>query len=128
MGWEVVPDGLRRLLVRLDTHVTGPVGTALYVTENGAAYPDSPDENGYVDDQDRIAYVRSHLGAVHDAIEAGADVRGYFLWSLIDNYEWAFGYSKRFGMVRVDYESGTRIPKASAEWYAQVATHGELPD
>ena len=128
MGWEVVPEGLRRLLVRLDTHYTAPAGTAMYVTENGAAYPDEPDENDYVDDQDRIAYLRSHLAAVHEAVEAGVNVRGYFLWSLIDNYEWAFGYSKRFGMVRVDYESGTRTPKASADWYARVATQSELPD
>ncbi|MGB7447841.1 MAG: GH1 family beta-glucosidase [Ornithinimicrobium sp.] len=127
MGWEVVPEGLRRLLVRLDTHYTGPAGTALYVTENGAAYPDRPDDQGYVDDQDRIGYLRAHLEAVHAAVEAGVDVRGYFLWSLMDNYEWAFGYSKRFGMVRIDYESGTRTPKASATWYSHVATHGELP-
>ncbi|HKJ12127.1 MAG TPA: GH1 family beta-glucosidase [Ornithinimicrobium sp.] len=128
MGWEVVPDGLRRLLVRLDNHVTGPVGTGLYVTENGAAYPDEPDEDDFVDDQDRIAYLRAHLEALHEAVESGVDVRGYFLWSLMDNYEWAFGYSKRFGMVRIDYESGTRTPKASATWYGHVASHGELPD
>ncbi|MGB3258314.1 MAG: family 1 glycosylhydrolase [Ornithinimicrobium sp.] len=127
MGWEVVPDALRALLVRLHTDYTSPAGVALYVTENGAAYADKPDETGFVDDQDRIAYVRAHLGAVHEAMEQGADVRGYFLWSLMDNFEWAFGYSKRFGIVRVEYDTGERIPKESARWYSEVAANGEIP-
>ncbi len=127
MGWEVVPDALEALLLRLYDDYTGELGVALYVTENGAAYADEPDEHGFVNDQDRIAYVRSHLQAVHNAMEAGADIRGYFLWSLMDNFEWAFGYSKRFGIVRVDYPTGERIPKASAQWYAEVAEHGVVP-
>ncbi len=127
MGWEVLPEALRALLLRLHTDYTGPRGVELYVTENGAAYADEPDEDGYVDDQDRIAYIRAHLKAVHAAIGQGADVRGYFLWSLMDNYEWAFGYSKRFGMVRVDYKTSSRIPKASAQWFSQVAANGEIP-
>ncbi|CAN5617110.1 GH1 family beta-glucosidase [soil metagenome] len=127
MGWEVLPDALRTLLLRLHNDYTGPAGVELYVTENGAAYADQPDQDGYVDDQDRIAYIRSHLGAVHEAIEQGANVRGYFLWSLLDNYEWAFGYSKRFGMVRVDYETSRRIPKASATWFSWIAANGEIP-
>ncbi len=127
MGWEVIPDALRRLLVRLHESYTVDRSVALYVTENGAAYADSPDPEGFVNDQDRIGYVRSHLAAVHDALESGVDVRGYFLWSLLDNFEWAFGYDKRFGIVRVDYETGRRIPKASAQWYAEVAAHGEIP-
>lgn len=127
MGWEVLPDALRALLERLHTEYAGPAGVALYVTENGAAYPDEPDHDGYVNDQDRIGYVAAHLGAVHQAMVAGVDVRGYFLWSLMDNFEWAFGYSKRFGIVRVDYPTGQRIPKASAQWYAEVASHGEIP-
>ncbi|MGB3830148.1 MAG: family 1 glycosylhydrolase [Ornithinimicrobium sp.] len=126
MGWEVIPDALRALLVRLQSDYTGPAGVALYVTENGAAYADHADEDGFVDDQDRIGYVRAHLGAVHEAIQQGVDVRGYFLWSLMDNFEWAFGYSKRFGIVRVQYDTGARIPKASARWYAEVAAHGEI--
>ncbi|MGB5951804.1 MAG: GH1 family beta-glucosidase [Ornithinimicrobium sp.] len=127
MGWEVVPEALTELLLRLHREYTGPAGVDLYVTENGAAYADEPDADGYVADQNRIAYVRSHLSAMHEAIEQGANVRGYFLWSLMDNYEWAFGYSKRFGMVRVDYETFRRIPKASAAWFSQVARCGEIP-
>ena len=121
MGWEVRPQGLTDLLVRLDRDYTGPAGTALYVTENGAAYDDVPDEDGFVQDDERLGYVREHLGAVHDAIEQGVEVKGYFLWSLLDNFEWAFGYDKRFGIVRVDYDTLHRIPKASARWYAEVA-------
>ena len=95
------------------------------VTENGAAYHDVPDEHGYVDDSaDRLVYLRDHLAAVHAAIADGVDVRGYLAWSLLDNFEWAFGYSRRFGIVRVDYDTLERIPKASAKWYAEVArTH-----
>ncbi len=126
MGWEVLPQGLSDLLLRLQRDYTGPAGVALYVTENGAAFADRPDDQGFVDDQDRIAYVHDHLHAVHDAMERGADVRGYFLWSLMDNYEWAYGYSKRFGIVRVDYDTLERTPKASARWYAGVAASGRV--
>ncbi|WP_256841834.1 GH1 family beta-glucosidase [Ornithinimicrobium cryptoxanthini] len=121
MGWEVRPQGLTELLIRLDRDYTGPASTALYVTENGAAYDDVPDQDGFVQDDERLRYVREHLGAVHDAIEQGVEVKGYFLWSLLDNFEWAFGYDKRFGIVRVDYDTLQRIPKASARWYAEVA-------
>ena len=121
MGWEVRPQGLTDLLVRLQRDYTGPAGIPLYVTENGAAYDDVPDATGFVQDDERLAYVRRHLGSVHDAIGRGADVRGYFLWSLLDNFEWAYGYDKRFGIVRVDYDTLERIPKASARWYATVA-------
>ncbi len=127
MGWEVLPEGLTELLGRLHRTYTGPRGVALVVTENGAACADDPDEHGYVDDQDRIDYLRQHLAAVHEAMQEGADVRGYFVWSLLDNYEWALGYSKRFGIVRVDYDTLERTPKASAQWYADVAATGELP-
>ena len=126
MGWEIRPPALHELLVRLQRDYTGPAGTRLYVTENGAAMPDVPDEEGFVDDQDRIAYLEGHLRAVHGAITEGADVRGYFVWSLLDNYEWAFGYTKRFGIVRVDYDTQRRIPKASAHWYADVARSGSI--
>lgn len=126
MGWEVLPEALTRLLTRLQQDYTGPRGTALAVTENGAAYDDRPDPDGHVDDQDRIDYVRRHLHAVHDAMQAGADIRGYFLWSLLDNFEWAFGYDKRFGIVRVDYDTLVRTPKASARWYAEVAATGRV--
>ncbi len=127
MGWEVRPHGLTDLLVRLDRGYTGPAGTDLYVTENGAAYDDVPDDDGFVEDTDRLAYVADHLAAVHAAIEQGATVRGYFLWSLLDNFEWAYGYDKRFGIVRVDYDTLERTPKASAQWYAGVAGSNRLP-
>lgn len=124
MGWEVIPQALTDLLVRLQDDYTGEKGIKLYVTENGAAYADRPNESGFVDDQDRIAYVRDHLKATKAAMDAGADVKGYFLWSLMDNFEWALGYGKRFGIVRVNYDTGERTPKASARWYAEVAQTG----
>jgi beta-glucosidase len=92
----------------------------LYVTENGAAFPEG------VGDDDRIAYLDAHLRAAHRAIEDGADLRGYFVWSLMDNFEWAYGYSKRFGLIHVDYETLARTPKDSARWYAQVTRRNGL--
>ncbi len=124
MGWEVQPEGLTRLLLRLhEEHPDLP----LAVTENGAAYDDVVGPDGTVDDPDRLAYIADHLRAVHAAREAGADVRGYFAWSLLDNFEWAEGYAKRFGLVHVDYASQRRTPKASARWYAEVCRTGIVP-
>ena len=108
-------------VVRLQEEYTGPAGIPLYVTENGAAMPDVANAEGFVDDQDRVSFVRDHLVAVHDAISAGVDVRGYFVWSLMDNFEWAWGYDKRFGIVRVDYETQQRTPKASALFFRDAA-------
>lgn len=125
MGWEVNPEGLTRLLLRL--HQEYP-RLPLYITENGAAYPDVVTEDGTVQDPERVAYLDSHLRAAHAAIQAGVDLRGYFCWSLMDNFEWAEGYAKRFGLVYVDYETMTRIPKMSATWYSQVARGNALPD
>ncbi|MDO5728595.1 MAG: GH1 family beta-glucosidase [Actinomycetaceae bacterium] len=123
MGWEVLADDLRELLIRLDKEYTGPAGIPIFITENGAAYPDVCDETGFVDDtHTRLAYIRDHLIAVHEAIGQGVDINGYFAWSLMDNFEWTFGYTKRFGIVRVDYETGARTPKASAHWYARTAS------
>ncbi|MEP7193550.1 MAG: GH1 family beta-glucosidase [Actinomycetota bacterium] len=127
MGWEVQPEGLTRVLVRLQEDYTGPAGVALYVTENGAAYEDTPDADGFVADDERRDFLDLHLRAVHDAISRGADVRGYFAWSLLDNFEWAWGYHQRFGIVRVDYETQVRKPKASALWYAKVADNNTVP-
>ncbi|GAA2337441.1 GH1 family beta-glucosidase [Streptomyces kunmingensis] len=124
MNWPVDPTGLTDLL--LDYTAQAP-GVPLYVTENGAAYDDTVDAEGRVHDPDRVRYLHAHLAAIHQAIAQGADVRGYFLWSLLDNFEWAYGYGKRFGAVYVDYETQTRIPKTSATWYAQVARAGGLP-
>jgi beta-glucosidase len=125
MGWSIDPRGLRALLVRLHTEFPG---LPLYVTENGAAYPDVVAEDGGVHDPDRIDYLRAHLTAVAEAIADGADVRGYFLWSLLDNFEWAWGYAKRFGIVHVDYDTLVRTPKDSALWYAGVIGANALPD
>lgn len=127
MGWEVQPWGLSDLLKHLHENYELP---PVYITENGAAYPDEvvgAGEPARVHDPDRLEYIDGHLRAVADAIEAGVDVRGYFVWSLLDNFEWSFGYSKRFGIVHVDYETQRRIPKDSALWYAQVAASNELP-
>jgi beta-glucosidase len=122
MGWEVYPDGLRDLLVRLHAEYELP---DLYITENGAAFPDSRN-NGTVRDPRRIAYLGGHLDAVASAIADGVPVRGYFLWSLLDNFEWAFGYSRRFGIVYVDYRTLERTPKSSALWYSElIAAHRE---
>jgi beta-glucosidase len=116
MGWEVDSDGLRQVLVRVAREYDAP---PIYVTENGAAYPDIL-RDGHVDDRDRIAYVNGHLAACAAAIAEGADLRGYFLWSLLDNFEWSWGYTRRFGIVHVDYATQVRTPKASARWYRQL--------
>jgi beta-glucosidase len=123
MGWEVQPWGLRDLLMRLDKDYALP---PVHITENGAAYADTVGADGSVDDPQRVDYVDRHLRAVHEAMDAGVDVRGYFVWSLLDNFEWAFGYSKRFGIVHVDYVSQERTPKTSATWYAGVAATRSL--
>ncbi|MDQ0614264.1 beta-glucosidase [Microbacterium sp. W4I4] len=118
MDWEVQPEGLTRLLVRVGEEYAP--GVALYVTENGVAYDDVVSEDGEVADADRVAFLRDHVSATLDAVEQGADVRGYFYWSLMDNYEWAWGYAKRFGIVRVDYETQQRTIKQSGREYARI--------
>lgn len=117
-GWEVFPQGLTDMLVWVrDTYGDIP----LYVTENGAAFYDPPRPiAGRVDDPLRVDYLRRHIAAVGEAIRRGVDVRGYMLWSLLDNLEWSLGYSKRFGIVHVDFETQARTPKASAHFYADV--------
>lgn len=117
MNWRIEPGSLTELLERL--HRDHP-GVALMITENGAAFPDEFGADGRVHDADRIAYLRDHLAAVHAAVAGGVDVRGYYLWSLMDNFEWAWGESKRFGIVHVDYPTGERRPKDSAYWYRDV--------
>ncbi len=117
MGWPIAPEGLTRLL--LDVHGAYPE-VPLVVTENGCAYEDTVDTDGMVHDKARIDYLREHLAAVHAAIAAGVDVRGYYLWSLMDNFEWAWGYTQRFGIVHVDYETLKRTPKDSGLWFGDV--------
>ena len=114
-GWEVhAPGLLRTLLAVKDRYGDVPI----YVTENGAAFPDPPHAtNGRVDDPLRVRYLEEHLTAAREAIARGVELRGYFVWSLLDNFEWAAGYSKRFGIVHVDFETQARTVKASGEWY-----------
>jgi beta-glucosidase len=118
LGWEVYPDGLTDILTWVHTRYPR---LPLYITENGAAFADPPIAAGpLVEDPQRIAYLRDHLHAVARARAVGADVRGYFVWSLLDNFEWSEGYSKRFGLYHVNYETQQRTPKASARFYADV--------
>lgn len=124
MGWTIDPTGLHELIMRYSREAPG---LPMYITENGAAYDDKMDADGRVHDPERIAYLHGHLRAVRRAIAEGADVRGYYLWSLMDNFEWAYGYGKRFGAVYVDYATLARTPKSSAYWYAQAAKTGALP-
>ena len=114
MGWEIYPDGLFDVLVRVRDEYDP---SAVYITENGAAFADHRDHEGDVQDPERQAYLADHVAAIGRAIEAGVPVQGYFLWSLLDNFEWAHGYSKRFGIVYVDYPTLERVPKASYRWY-----------
>ncbi len=118
MDWEIVPEGFTDLLVGIARDYPG---LPMVITENGSAFEDVPDATGFVDDTDRTAYFASHLTAVAEAIRQGADIRGYLAWSLMDNFEWAYGYVKRFGIVRVDYETQARIPKASAAYLKDLA-------
>ncbi|CAM3708439.1 GH1 family beta-glucosidase [Isoptericola cucumis] len=128
MGWNIEAGGLTEML--LDLHERYP-GLPLAVTENGAAFDDEVVTDGEgrprVHDARRVAYLHDHVAAVGAALAAGVDVRGYFAWSLLDNFEWAYGYSKRFGIIRVDYPTGERTWKDSALWYRRLATTGRLP-
>jgi beta-glucosidase len=114
MDWEIFPAGLTDLLTRIDRDYPG---LPMVITESGAAFDDTADGDGFVRDVDRTAYQAAHVAAVAEARRRGADVRGYFAWSLLDNFEWAYGYDKRFGIVRVDYDTQRRTPKQSALWY-----------
>ncbi|MEJ3404208.1 GH1 family beta-glucosidase [Rathayibacter sp. YIM 133350] len=128
MGWNIEPAGLEDLLVSL--HEEFP-HVPLMVTENGAAFDDVVVEDGdsrAVHDLDRTDYLRRHFTAAHRAIERGVDLRGYQVWSFMDNFEWGYGYSKRFGIVRVDYDTLERLPKDSARWYAELIRTRSIPD
>jgi beta-glucosidase len=125
MGWEVYAQGLYELLSRL--HANYDLA-ALYVTANGATYPDKIAPDGNVDDLLRIAHLRQHLAAAGQALAEGVPLRGYFAWSLLDSFEWAYGYAKRFGLIYVDYATQQRIPKASAHWYRRVIEANAIVD
>ena len=118
-GWEIDPDGLHEVLVRVAGEY--PDAPPLYVTENGATFDDqAPTGDGVVDDPQRIAYLDDHFRAARRAIADGVDLRGYFVWTLMDNFEWKFGYTRTFGLYHVDFENQRRTPKASARWFAEV--------
>ncbi|MBO9473234.1 beta-glucosidase [Shimia sp. R10_1] len=117
MGWEIYPDGLRDFLIRMAREYTGDL--PIYVTENGMSAPDQI-TGGAVDDPHRISYLNVHLDAVKQALAADVPLKGYYIWSLMDNYEWALGYEKRFGLIHVDFESFARTPKASYHALAQA--------
>jgi beta-glucosidase len=123
MGWEIYPQGLTELLLKVNADYTLP---PVYITENGMANADVL-VGDQVNDQPRIEYLRTHLDALRAAMDAGVDVRGYFYWSLLDNYEWNSGYAKRFGLVHVDYETQKRTPKASAHWYRDFIAQSRTP-
>lgn len=124
MGWNIEPAGMTELLLTVrDAYPDQP----MMITENGAAFSDEVSDDGRVHDPLRVAYLHDHVDAVGAAIDAGADVRGYFAWSLLDNFEWGYGYDRRFGIVRVDYDTFERTWKDSAHWYRTLATTGTLP-
>jgi beta-glucosidase len=118
-GWPVVPDALREWLIMVRARFRAAL-PPIMITESGCSYGMGPDADGIVDDQPRIDYLDAHLRAVAEAIARGVDVRGYYTWSLLDNFEWAEGYAQRFGLVHVDYASQVRTPKRSFQWYADM--------
>jgi beta-glucosidase len=125
MGWEVHAPALRRLLNALQQRYPLP---PIYITENGAAFPDEINADGVVHDLRRTAYLHDYITQVGLAIQDGVEVRGYFVWSLLDNFEWAFGYGKRFGLTYVDYATQRRLIKHSGRWYAQVIARNGIED
>jgi beta-glucosidase len=125
MQWEVYNEGLHATLHRNARDYTR---IPLWITESGSAFGDELLPDGTVDDEARIDYLDSHIRAALQAREEGVDLRGYFVWSLMDNFEWGFGYEKRFGIYYVDYETQERIPKASAHWYRRVLAEQALPE
>ncbi|MBI3150658.1 MAG: beta-glucosidase [Chloroflexi bacterium] len=117
MKWGIHPAGLKNELMHIKENYGNP---KMYVTENGCAMPDVPDENEFVADWERIHYIKSHIQSLHEAIQEGVNVQGYFVWSVFDNFEWERGYGPRFGLVRVNYETQERIPKQSAHWFSKI--------
>jgi beta-glucosidase len=125
MGWEIVPEGIYWILKGVKEEYNPQ---EVYITENGAAFDDVVSEDGKVHDQNRIDYLRDHIEQVWRAIQDGVPLKGYFVWSLLDNFEWAEGYSKRFGIVYVDYNTQKRIIKDSGYWYSNVIKNNGLAE
>jgi beta-glucosidase len=125
MGWPITPEGLYDLLMRIEND--WPEFKEISITENGAAYPEGVGEDGEVHDERRVEYIRDHIASVIRAAEDGSKIRSYFGWSFMDNFEWAEGYAKRFGLVHVDFETQVRTPKDSAKAYAAIiASNGAV--
>jgi beta-glucosidase len=122
MGWEIYPDCIVEALAKVREHTDLP----LYITENGAAFEDLVGPGGQIDDVARVAYLRAHIAAARRAINAGADLRGYFVWTLMDNFEWAEGLTKRFGLIHTDYATQRRTWKASAAFFRDVIARNGL--
>ena len=123
MGWEVSPDGLFTLLLGVYYNY---LPRKIYITENGAAYTAAPDADSRINDQRRIDYIDGHLRAAHRAIQAGVPLAGYYVWSLMDNFEWNSGFAKTFGLIHIDYATQKRAPRASAYWYGETARRNGL--
>jgi beta-glucosidase len=123
MGWGIYPAGLTYVLKDIQQRYRP---AKIYVTENGCAMPDTINEKGAINDWGRIDYLRAHLHAIHTAIQAGVNVHGYYVWSIMDNFEWAEGYRRRFGLVHVDFKTQKRTPKASAHWYSKVVADNAI--
>jgi beta-glucosidase len=123
MGWEICAPSFRRMLNRIHADYELP---PIYITENGAAFQDTVAPDGSIHDDQRLDYVRQHLRQLRLAMQDGVDVRGYFVWSLLDNFEWSQGFTKRFGVIRVDYESQKRTIKDSGSWYARVIANNQV--
>lgn len=123
MDWGVDPDGLLYVLKNLKENYGNPDA---FISENGCAFKDLPDEDGFVQDEGRINYIRAHIEVAHQALKAGVNLHGYYVWSLLDNFEWSRGYGPRFGIVRVDYATRARIPKKSAHWYRNVISNNSI--
>jgi beta-glucosidase len=121
MDWEVCPAGLAEILLWIKGRYSNP---PVYITENGAAFDDPPPDHGELHDPQRVDFIRSHLRAARRALDLGVDLRGYFAWSLFDNFEWTYGYARRFGLVHVDFTTQQRTPKASARFYGEVIRSG----
>ncbi|MDP4896191.1 MAG: family 1 glycosylhydrolase, partial [Akkermansiaceae bacterium] len=124
LDWEIYPAAFKEMLLRLRDEYGNP---EVYICENGAAYHEPDTVSTEIQDIDRIAYLDGYLDAMREAIEDGANVKGYMVWSIIDNLEWAWGYGPRFGLVHVDYDTLVRTPKKSYHWFAEVARHNALP-
>jgi beta-glucosidase len=122
MGWPVEPEGLTDVLTRVHREYRP---AKILITENGAAFEDEPGIDGFVQDDRRIAYLREHVAAANRALDRGVPLAGYFAWSLLDNFEWAEGYAKRFGVVGVDFATQARTPKASARWFADLIARSD---